>query len=289
MVVQDKKQGRWIRICVDLRKLNDACLHDPFPTSFTDEVLDNVGGHKAYSFTDGFSGYHQIKTTQEDRHKTMFVMEWGSYQYTFMLFVLKNALALLSRVVIAAFKDFIHHFIEVYLDDWTVYSLLKNHVEVLRLMLEQCRRCLISLSIKKCIFKTSFGILLGHIVCKQGLLMDPTKIIVIVNLPAPKTFHQLRARLGHIGYYRKFIKGYVQITTPMENLLRKDMKYQWNDECQHGLDTLKDKMVTASILVFPDYLSAVSDNTWSYLSVARSERLGSLDSICEQKIIRLKT
>jgi hypothetical protein len=47
-----------IRICVDLRNMNDACLHDPFPTPFTDEVLDNVGGHEVYSFTDGFSRYH---------------------------------------------------------------------------------------------------------------------------------------------------------------------------------------------------------------------------------------
>jgi hypothetical protein len=60
MVVQEKKQGR-TRICVNLRKLNDASLHDPFPTPFTDEVLENVRGHKVYSFTDGFSGYHQIK------------------------------------------------------------------------------------------------------------------------------------------------------------------------------------------------------------------------------------
>ena len=58
MVVQDKKQGRGIKICVDLRNLNNACLHDPFPTLFIDEVLENVGGHEAYSFTDGFSGYH---------------------------------------------------------------------------------------------------------------------------------------------------------------------------------------------------------------------------------------
>jgi hypothetical protein len=59
MVVQDKKIGE-IWICVDLRKLNDACLHDPFPVQFTDEVLDNVGGQEVYSFTDGFLGCHQI-------------------------------------------------------------------------------------------------------------------------------------------------------------------------------------------------------------------------------------
>jgi len=58
MVVQEKKQKDEIRICVDLRKLNDAFINDPFLNPFTNEVLDNVGGHEAYSFTDGFSGYH---------------------------------------------------------------------------------------------------------------------------------------------------------------------------------------------------------------------------------------
>ena len=58
MVVQEKKTKGDIKICVDLRKLNDALLHDPFPTLFTNEVLDNVGGKEVYSFTDGFLGYH---------------------------------------------------------------------------------------------------------------------------------------------------------------------------------------------------------------------------------------
>ena len=73
MVVQEKKQGG-IRICVDLRKLNDTCLHDTFSTPFTDAVLENVGGHEVYSFTDGFSGYHQIKIAHEDIYKTTFVI-----------------------------------------------------------------------------------------------------------------------------------------------------------------------------------------------------------------------
>jgi hypothetical protein len=100
-----------------------------------------VGGHATYSFTNGYSGYHQIKIAPEDRYKTTFATEWGSYQYTVMSFGLKNAPAIFSKVVIVAFKEFIHQFLEVYLDDWTIYSLLKDHVEVLRLMLERCRQC----------------------------------------------------------------------------------------------------------------------------------------------------
>jgi hypothetical protein len=59
--------------------------------------------------------------------------------------------------------------------------------------------------------------------------------------------------LGHTRYYRKFIKGYAHITALMEKLLRKDNKFHWNEDCQPGLDTLKEKMVTAPILVFPDW------------------------------------
>ena len=78
MVVQDKKMSE-IRVYFDLRKLNDASIHDLFPTSFTDEVLEEVGGQKIYSFTDGFPGYPQISVAKEDRKKTTFVMEWGCF------------------------------------------------------------------------------------------------------------------------------------------------------------------------------------------------------------------
>jgi len=80
--------------------LNDAHLHDPFPTPFTNEVLDNVGRKEVYSFTDGFSGYHQIIIAKEDRHKTTFATEWGSFQYIVMHFGLKNAPTIFSRVVV---------------------------------------------------------------------------------------------------------------------------------------------------------------------------------------------
>jgi hypothetical protein len=91
-------------------------MHDPFPTPFTYEVLENVGGKEAYSFMDGFSGYHQINIAQKDRHKTTFDIEWGSYQYIVIPFGLKNAPAIFSKVVVASFKEFIHKFLEVYLD-----------------------------------------------------------------------------------------------------------------------------------------------------------------------------
>ena len=106
MVVQEKKT-REVRICVDMWKLNDAYLHDPFPTPFIDEVLEGVGGQEMYSFIDGFFGYHQIRITKEYRHKTTFATKWGFFQYIDMHFGLKNAPAIFSWVVVTAFKYFI--------------------------------------------------------------------------------------------------------------------------------------------------------------------------------------
>ena len=106
-------------------------------------------------------------------------------------------------------------------------------------MLDKCRQHQISLNLKKCIFCAPFGILLGHIVCKQGLMMDPAKIAIIVNLPPPTSIRKIRTTLGHTGYYRKFIKGYAQITAPMEKQLKKDIKFKWTAECQESLDILK--------------------------------------------------
>jgi len=109
------------------------------------------------------------------------------------------------------------------------------------------------IELEKCVFCVPFGILLDHMVCKQGPMVDPTKITVIVNLEASRNVKQLCATLGHTGYYRKFIKAYSQITMPMEKLLKKDTTFCWDEECQRSLDVLKENMVTMSILVFSDW------------------------------------
>lgn len=84
-------------------------------------------------------------------------------------------------------------------------------------------------------------------------MVEPAKIVVIVNLETPKNVKQLRTMLGHTRYYRKFIKTYAQLIAPMEKLLKKDATFYWDVECQHSLNVLKENMVTAPILVFPNW------------------------------------
>ena len=169
-----------------------------------------------------------------------------------MPFGLKNTPTIFSRVVVTAFKYFIQNFLQVYMDDLTFYGLIRDHLENLWLMLERCWQHHIALKSKKCIFCTPFGMLLGHIVCKQGFLVDSANIVLILSLPPPRNVKQLRAMLGHIGYYHKFIYGYATIRAPMDRFLKKDVIFVWSQECQESFDTLKAKMASAPILVFPD-------------------------------------
>jgi hypothetical protein len=118
--------------------LNSACVHDMFPTPFSDKVLDQVAGKESYSFTDEFSGYHQVRIIEEDTKKTTFINEWGSFTYNVMPFGLKNSPGVFSWIVIETLREFIHKFLEFYMDDWMVYILLKYHVRPLWLMFDRC-------------------------------------------------------------------------------------------------------------------------------------------------------
>jgi hypothetical protein len=130
MVVQPKKHDpKKLRICVDFRGLNKQTMTDPFPTPFVDEIINEVIGHKCYSFTDGFSGYNQVPIAKEDQEKTTFVLEFGSFAYRVMPFGLKNAPTVFSRIVVKSFQEYIYKTMVIYFDDWTIYSLFKNHIQ----------------------------------------------------------------------------------------------------------------------------------------------------------------
>jgi hypothetical protein len=170
-----------------------------------------------------------------------------------MPFGLKNSPAFVSRIVIATFREFIHKFVEVYMDDWTMYIMLKYHVELLRLMFDRCREMQIYLNLRNCIFYVPHGNLLCHIVCREGVLVDPTKVAVILNISTPTNAKLFCSTLGHTGYYHRFIKIYATITTPLKKLVKKYELFRWMPECDKAFEILKEKLSSAPILIFPNW------------------------------------
>jgi hypothetical protein len=127
MVVQPKKHDiKKFKVCIDFRWLNKVTITDPFPTPFTNELINEVVGHEFDSFTDGFSGYNQVPMAKEDQHKTTFVCEFGSFAYKVIPFGLKNIPILFSRIVIKAFQEYLYKTMAVYFDDGLSITYLKR-------------------------------------------------------------------------------------------------------------------------------------------------------------------
>ena len=130
---------------------------------------------------DGFSGYNQILVHPNDQLKTNFTTPWGTFKYVKIPFGLMNVGATFQRAMDIAFSEELGYFIIIYLDDVTVFSKRdKEHLEHLRKVFEKCRNFGISLNPKKTLFGLQEGKILGNIISKEGIKIDPKRIEAIL-------------------------------------------------------------------------------------------------------------
>ena len=168
-----KKSGE-IRLCVDFRNLNRALDKDNYPVPPMEQILQMVLGSELFSLQDGFSLYNQVLVAEEDRLKTTFKTKWGTFAYRRMPFGLINSGATFQRAMDIAFRGLIGRSVVVYLDDVTIFSNKREeHAFHLKQIFERCRKYGISLNPRKCVFAIIEGKLLGHIVSKKGISIDP--------------------------------------------------------------------------------------------------------------------
>ena len=135
---------------------------------------------------------------------------------------------LMNRV----FRPFLDQFVVVFIDDILIYSKDRlQHDKHLRIVLQILREKQLYAKWSKCKFWLESVTFLGHIVSRDGIQVDPQKIEVILAWKPPKNVREIRSFLGIAGYYRRFVKGFSVITTPMTRLLQKDVKFEWSAEC----------------------------------------------------------
>jgi hypothetical protein len=248
----DKKGGN-IRVCVDYRDINKACPKDNFPTPFVDQIVDDYAGSEIFSLMDGFYGYNQINIVPEDQHKTAFICPWGTFAYRKLPFSLKNAGTTFQRAMSYAFHD-IKHIVQPYLDDLPAHSLRRvDHPTHLRAIFVHCRFYRIRLNPHKCIFCVESDHLLGFIISRQGIRVDPLKVEAILNLPPPSTLCQLQSLQGKAIFLRRFIPNYTEITRGFTWLLKKDSEFVWDTVANNAFEALKLSLTRALLLFPPDY------------------------------------
>ena len=96
------------------------------------------------------------------------------------------------------------------------------------------------------------GIVLEHIVSREGIEVDKAKVELISNLPTPKCVKDIRSFLGHVGFYKRFIKDFSAIARPLCNLIAKDVTFEWSQACEVAFDKLKTMLVSPPIMRSPN-------------------------------------
>ncbi|KAM1621910.1 hypothetical protein ACFXTN_018690 [Malus domestica] len=252
-LVPTRIQTGW-RVCIDYRKLNNTTRKDHFPLPFIDQMLERLAGHSFYCFLDGYSGYNQIVIAPEDQEKTTFTCPFGTFAYRRMPFGLCNAPATFQRCMVSIFSDFIEKIIEVFMDDFSVFGdSFDGCLENLTLILKRCMETNLVLNWEKCHFMVKQGIVLGHIVSARGIEVDKSKIDLVRYLPSPTSVREVRSFLGHAGFYRRFIKDFSKISTPLCRLLQKEVPFEFNEECEKAFKHLKEMLTSAPIIRPPDW------------------------------------
>ena len=236
-------------MCIDYRKLNEGTRKDHFPLPFVDQMLERVARHEFYCFLDGYSGYNQIEIALKDQEKTTFTCPFGIFAFRKMPYGLCNAPGTFQQCMMGIFSYMIEHILEIFMDDFSVFrDSYEGCLENLRRVLERCQEKNLVLNWEKCHFMVTQGIVLGHKVSKEGIEVDKAKVKLISNLPTPKCVKDTQSFLGHVGFYRRFIRDFSVIAHPLCNLLANDVTFAWSKACEGAFDKLKTMLVSPPIM-----------------------------------------
>ena len=151
------------------------------------------------------------------------------------------------------FSDMIEHILDIFMDNFSVFGdSYEGCLENLRRVLERCKEKNLVLNWEKCHFMMTQGIVLGHIVSREGIEVDKAKVELISNLPTPKCLKDIRSFLGHAVFYRRFIRDFSVIARPLCNLLAKDVTFEWSRACEVTFDKIKTMLVSPPIMLSPN-------------------------------------
>ncbi len=248
-----------VRLCIDYRRLNQVLKDDKFPMGRLDDLFDSLYGAEYFSKLDIQAGFYNFQIHPDDREKTAFIVHDGLYEFNRVPFGLRTSPAVFNRMMRKIFGKLIYDKCFIYVDDLLVFGkTFEDHLVSLKEVFTKLLANNLKLKPSKCSFGYTEVKLLGHIVGRNGICVDPEKVVAIQRLPIPTTPTEVKSVLGLASFYRRFIPHFSDISRPLTNLTKKEVKFVWTQTCQKAFEILKEKLITAPILTqFDDRLSVI--------------------------------
>ena len=238
-------------LIIDYRALNKVMRKFIWPMPKVEDIFSQLNGAKYFSTLDLRARYHHIRLTTDSIPKTAFTSPFGKYEYVKVPFRLAQAPAYFQGLMTGVLKDL--PFAMAYLDDIIIYSSTpEEHLQHIKTVFEKLCHAKLSMKLSKCHFFTKEIQYLRHTLGMEGIRPVPAKTEAIKAMHLPVNPKQVHAFLGLVGYYRKFIKNFAKIAKPLTMLTHMDIKFEWKETHCCAFMKLKDAIIKAPILRYPD-------------------------------------
>ena len=250
--VVPKKSDEW-RLVVDFRKLNAITIADRYFPPKIDELLTDLKGARFFTTLDLAQGFHQIPIKEKDRYLTAIATPLGTFQYRMMPFGVKNAPSCFQRLMDQVLEG-CSDFAKVYIDDCLIFSkTAEEHLAHLTRVLERFDKFGLVLRLTKCFFGEREIQYLGHLVNAEGVKPASDNLRKILEHKVPANLKELRSFLGLVGFYRKFINRFSDITKPLNELVKKNTHFVMGDKQVAAYRKLVEALTSQELLVHPDW------------------------------------
>lgn len=252
VVLVEKKDGS-VRFCIDYRKLNAISAFDAYPIPRADEAIERLGDAQYITSLDLTKGYWQVPLGEDAKLKSAFITPFGLFQFKVLPFGMQTAPATFMRLMDQVLKG-ADKYANAYFDDTSVFSSTwTQHLADMRDVFERVKRANLTIRPSKCFVGFQEVPLLGHVVGNGKVRPQEAKVSAVKDFPIPKT--KVRAFLGLVGYYRRFIPKFSSVAAPLSDLTKKNKANQvvWLEECQAAFTKLKQALVEAPVLQNPNF------------------------------------
>ena len=251
VVVVPKPDGG-IRLCGDFKvTVNQVLDVDKYPLPNPQDLLSVLAGGKRFTKLDLKHAYQQLPLSEESKQFLTINTSKGLYQYQRLPFGVASAPAIFQSIMDTILKGI--DGVVCYIDDILITGRNdQEHLSRLEAVLSRLERYGVQLKWSRCGFLKKKVQFLGHVIDAEGVYPSPEKVQAIVEAPSPSTVTELRSFLGMLQYYGKFLPNLSTLLHPLNNLLREDVSWSWQPECQEAFESAKELLQSAKVLAHYD-------------------------------------
>ena len=251
-IVPVPKADGGIRICGDYKvTLNPVLKVDHYPMPVPEDLFATLAGGKTFTKLDLAQAYQQVLLDQESRRYVTVSTHQGLYRYNRLPFGVASAPAMFQQIMERMLQGIPG--VVVYIDDILITGDSdQEHLTTLGVVLARLEEEGLRLKKQKCRFMVRSVDYLGYHIDKQGLSPIPDKVTAIMEAPAPSNVQELRAFLGLVNYYGRFLSQLSTISRPLHQLLCKGNPWKWGHNCEEAFTRLKSKLVSVEVLAHYD-------------------------------------